>query len=356
MSQSKFAVGTEASLPPVVIKQHRPAAVLKASKDIDDFYAAQATPPVETPPTPPVEQPPVETPPATPTPPVETPPVTPQSNTENLPPPSPGDDWEHRYRSANGRLVAALRRADLAEAEVQALTTRMAQLEARVNAAPNLQQQDHGPLPDLTPEEIANLGPEIIEMVNKRAAIIARSETARLQQQIDALTAGVETTARLRGASAQQIMYADLDDAVPNWRVVNNDENFHRWLDGVDAFSGRDRRSMLTEAFNQNASQRVVAFFKTFVNSGVVPSAQGTQPHADGANQPHKVPLEAFAAPGRGASGSAPVETAKPIWSGADITKFYDDVRRGRYAGRDAERVATETDLIMAQAEGRVRQ
>jgi hypothetical protein len=79
-------------------------------------------------------------------------------------------------------------------------------------------------------------------------------------------------------------------------------------------------------------------------------------PHVPGANQPPKLPLEALAAPGRGASASAKVEEPKNIWSSQDITRFYDDVRRGKFVGRETEQRAYEADLMMAQAEGRIKQ
>jgi hypothetical protein len=43
------------------------------------------------------------------------------------------------------------------------------------------------------------------------------------------------------------------------------------------------------------------------------------------------------------------------VYTVSDIRKFYEDVRRGLYAGRDAEHQAIERDIFQAQNEGRVK-
>jgi len=358
MSQAKsdYAAGTDAALPPVVITQHRPKALLAASAEIEAHYAAvaaaNAAPPVDPNalPTAPaaVVEPPlqpnlpgIEPPP---------PPVTPQSNIET----PPGDqNWEHQFRSEQGRARAYLRRAEAAETQLADLTSRLVLLE---NAARNPAPPPLGPLPDLTPEEVETLGPDLLNMVNRRAAIIARQETARLEMQMQALQAGMTATTQTRAAATKEMFYADMDALMPDWKFINTDQGFLNWCGETDVLSGQPRRDLLIDAFNKNDAQRVIAFFKLFVNNGAAPNARAGVPHAPGANQPPKLPLEALAAPGRGASASAKVEEPKNIWSSQDITRFYDDVRRGKFVGREAEQRAYEADLMMAQAEGRIKQ
>ena len=60
-----------------------------------------------------------------------------------------------------------------------------------------------------------------------------------------------------------------------------------------------------------------------------------------------------LAAPGRAHSaGGAPAE--KPVYTAAEITRFYTDVAAGRWRGRDAQRTAIDADIIQAQREGRI--
>jgi len=69
------------------------------------------------------------------------------------------------------------------------------------------------------------------------------------------------------------------------------------------------------------------------------------------------VDLGTLAAPGRAkpASGDSQVPADKPFITRAQISKFYDDKRRGFYAGREAQAAQFEADLTVAQREGRVR-
>jgi hypothetical protein len=70
------------------------------------------------------------------------------------------------------------------------------------------------------------------------------------------------------------------------------------------------------------------------------------------------LPLDALAVPGRGQVAAPPASGApgKRSWTGAEITAFYDQLRRGLWRGREAEFAAIERDMLTAQAEGRFRQ
>lgn len=348
-TQSEYAAGTDAALPPVELTQHRPKAMLIEQAKIEKYYADQAAAAAAAAPAV-VEPTPAASPPQEHLPVVEPVPVTPQSNADAAA--APEQNWEHQFRSEQGRARAYLRRAEAAESQIADLTARLVQLEnAARNPAP-----PPGPLPDLTPEEIETLGPDLLNMVNRRAAIIARQETSRLETQMQALQAGLAATGQTRAAATKEMFYADMDADMPDWKVVNNDQGFIDWCSGLDVLSGQPRRDLLIDAFNKNDTKRVIAFFKLFVNSASAPNSRASVPQPMGADQPPKLPLEALAAPGRGASASTKLEQQKNTWSHDDISRFYADVRRGKFAGREAEQRAYEADLMLAQAEGRITQ
>lgn len=63
--------------------------------------------------------------------------------------------------------------------------------------------------------------------------------------------------------------------------------------------------------------------------------------------------LASLAAPGRAHSaGGQPAE--KPVYTAAEITKFYTDVAAGRWRGREQQQSAIDQDIMMAQREGRI--
>jgi NADPH-dependent glutamate synthase beta subunit-like oxidoreductase len=66
-------------------------------------------------------------------------------------------------------------------------------------------------------------------------------------------------------------------------------------------------------------------------------------------------PREALVAPGRGKAGQPQQRSQPKVWNDVDIRKFYSDLRRGVYRGREAEADAIDADIIRANAEGRVR-
>ena len=117
---------------------------------------------------------------------------------------------------------------------------------------------------------------------------------------------------------------------------------------------------MLNTAFRAADAPRVIAFFKGFLNEEVATGQQpAPQPPASPQTRTAAVPLDTLAAPGRakpatGAdSTSAPAD--KPIITRAQIAAFYDQVRRGAYAGRDADKARDEAIIFAAQREGRTR-
>jgi hypothetical protein len=63
--------------------------------------------------------------------------------------------------------------------------------------------------------------------------------------------------------------------------------------------------------------------------------------------------LATLASPGRAHSaGGAPAE--KPVYTTAEITRFYTDVASGKWRGREQQQAAIDADIILAQRENRI--
>ena len=67
-----------------------------------------------------------------------------------------------------------------------------------------------------------------------------------------------------------------------------------------------------------------------------------------------KVPLEAFAAPGRAKTAAATAPAEKPIITRAQIATFYADKAAGKYRGKEAEADRLERMIFEAQRDGRI--
>lgn len=190
---------------------------------------------------------------------------------------------------------------------------------------------------------------------------VTQSVTAPLEAQLNSLREqNAELNQNLNGVSsrvvrdAQQDMHDKLDAAVEDWRVINRDEGFLRWLEQIDPLFGTTRQVALRDAYNNTDADRVIRFFKLFTEEHATPTTPASEP-APAANG--KVPLETLAAPGRGrpgAGGGAPDEE-KRIIPRAEVSAFYLDIQKGLYAGRDDDRLKKEAEIFAAAAEGRVR-
>lgn len=310
-----------------------PASVRAAAEAVEQFYK-----PLEVEPAPEVisepEPPKPEDPPLTSE---VTPPTEP---VEPAPPPPP--DWEARYKAMKGRWEKADR--DLASA-----LARIADLEA----APPARTPD--PRERLiSPEEENDYGRELLDVVGRKAKEEVLPEVTELRKYIKTLEQrleNVDTTVRQTGKSG---FYSALDGAVAEWRNLNEDERFLDWLQLPDPYSGVIRQELLNSAVERLDAPRAARFFKGFLaeEAALVPQIPSPPPTPRPA-----VDLKDLAAPGRAktAATTTPLPAEKPIYTSAQISKFYADVAAGRYRGRDAEKERLERDIFEATREGRIR-
>jgi hypothetical protein len=160
--------------------------------------------------------------------------------------------------------------------------------------------------------------------------------------------------------TANLTIYQELDRAVPEWRAINADPAFKAWCGLPDVYSGMVRGKLLQSAFQAAAAPRVIAFFKGYQAeqkaTGQIPDPQAAA--ATPAPASPAVSLDTLVAPGRAkpAPGdSAAVAADKPIYTIADIKRFYQLVRTGYYNGREQDKARDEASIFLAQKEGRVR-
>jgi hypothetical protein len=123
---------------------------------------------------------------------------------------------------------------------------------------------------------------------------------------------------------------AQVSELVPDWRSIDKNPAWHKWLVGVDPLSGRVRQILLNEAIDNSNARQVQEIFRQYM-------AQAGQP-ALGA------PLTRT---GHSRQGGR-------VYTRAEIKKIYDDHLRGAYQGRDVDWARQEADIIAASREGRI--
>jgi hypothetical protein len=348
-----------------------PAAVARAAAAADERQRSEYSIPADTPPAPePVEATIniIEPPPPTPAPgtvtstgnvpsPTDAPPTPPTPPTSTPPVSGPNDEtWEHKFNSVNGRYQQAMKLNEQLTARVNAMSDMLEQLS---KAPPTPAQPTAAPAtpdaPLLTQKEIEDYGPDMLDVMGRRAAEVVTPEIKALRQQLADLANKLDGTTSTVLKTTKQSMMSSLDQELPRWREVNDMPEFKAWLALPDIYSGAIRHQMLLQAWDACETNRVLAFFKSFVSelAATTPAPDGNALPAPAT--PVRPSLEQFAAPGRARTpAGTPPPAEKQIITKADIESFYAAKRKGLYRGREDEFNALEQELFRAQREGRV--
>ncbi len=273
------------------------------------------------------------------------------------PAPPPAEDWEQRYRTLQGKYDAETAQMRARLVSLENLLSTMQQ-PAREPAAPARSTAETTTVV-IPPEDEQAYGADLIQAARRWAMAEVQPHIARLEETVRRLESGQQ---RVEVNTSQQRVEIGLDnDAELNgkWRAINQDPAFIAWLNDIDPFAGVKRFQLLTDACSRGDAVRVGKFFKAYIaeHTAVAPApapAPATPAPTPAAAAPT---LESLAAPGRAAGpvpgSGAPAE--KRVWSNREITAFYRDVQQGKYAGREADKIRIETDILAAASEGRVR-
>jgi len=263
-----------------------------------------------------------------PQPPVESQdPPTPQPTIDSPPPPQE-ESWEHRFKVLQGKYNAEVPRFAHENKDLKGrLQSLEDQLEEMKNAKP----------PELLvkPEEIEQYGEGLIDVARR----VAREELASKDAMIAKLKSEIDSVKSVQSHVVQDSFFRSLTEMVPDWEALNADTNFLNWLDGVDDLTGETRQALLGKAEQQRDPVRAAKFFNTFKKTSQSWAAQSA------------ASMEQQIVPPTNQAPSTP--QSKKIWTRAEITIFYDRVRRGSIS--DADAVAIEADIASASVEGRIR-
>lgn len=240
---------------------------------------------------------------------------------------------EHRYKALQGKYNAEVPRlhgevSDL-KSQLQEATQRIEQLSQQLAAAPKQSL--------VKPEEVAEYGEGLVDVVRRAA----REEQQKLIDEVQSLKAQLGQVSQGVSAVRQEGFFDVLNREVPDWAAINADpEAFHPWLLEKDAFTGKTRNDLLSEAQKAQDGSRAAAIFNAFKQARDSWAAQST------------AALQEQVAPPQGASAPAPAGSPSRVWTSQEIAKLYDDQRTKRITPEQF--AAAEADLQRAMVEGRV--
>jgi len=262
---------------------------------------------------------------------------------------------EQRYRTLQGMYNADTARLRAENSQMSQRVTQLEQLIASLSAPQQAQQPAQAAAAKLiTEKDVEDYGDsiEVMRRAAREEVATAQQEVADLKKLVLQLQANVvpkvESVVQRQALTAEQMFWSELTAEVPDWREINAEQGFHSWLLEVDPLSGVTRQTYLDNAQNQLDARRVAGFFKTWqsLNGGSVAQS----PRSVTSSQ-----LEKQIAPGRGrtAANTSSGNDAK-TYTRSDVAKFFDDVRKGLYKGREQERDRIERDIFAAQRDGRI--
>jgi hypothetical protein len=178
----------------------------------------------------------------------------------------------------------------------------------------------------LRQSDIENYGSDLADFSSRAAMDAVAPHLQHLQAQNDQLRQRLANEQRHR-------LDRDVETLVPDYREIEDNPAFHRYLLGIHPLTGQIRQQILNDAIAQGDAGRVKAFFDGF------------------RSESHVSHSSADRGPARQQRGR--VQTSGRIWSRDQVKAAYEAHRKGRLVGDAWAR--TESEIVAAGAEGRIR-
>lgn len=269
----------------------------------------------------------------------------------------PEETIVQKYRTLQGMYNAEVPRLHQQNREMTQRLQQLEQLLASMSAqqsATSSQQPSTEKL--VTDQDVEEYGDSIDMMrrVSREELIPVAQRLGRIEQVLQQMQTSVvpqvQNLATRQQMSAEQQFWSDLAAAVPNFREINGQDGFQNWLLEADPLTGITRQTYLEDAQRGLDARRVANFFHTWLEMTGQAAVAQTPSRAVAASE-----LEKQVAPGRSRSAGSANASSKPkVYTPQDIQKFFNDVRAGRYKGRETERDRIERDIFAAQREDRI--
>ena len=114
----------------------------------------------------------------------------------------------------------------------------------------------------LSEKDVQDYGTDLLYFTQRAAAEAIAPQIMAIEQQNRELQLRLAQEARAR-------LDMRVENAVPNYREIDRDPRWHRWLLGIDMLSGRVRQTLLDEAIASADAPRAISFFRGFLNEEV---------------------------------------------------------------------------------------
>ena len=132
----------------------------------------------------------------------------------------------------------------------------------------------------VNPKDFEGYGAEMLDLVTlvKDQDNQIRGQTNEIKE----LKGQVENVSQDVSQSNEDKFYSELTKLVSDWRTINKDQAWLKWLAEIDALTNVRRQALLDNAFSTLDVNRVANFFNSFKGGGSSPSGPELEPGSKG--------------------------------------------------------------------------
>ena len=285
---------------------------------------------------------------------VEVPEEQPPENEPVLEEAAPADDsheevtdaFEQKYSTLKGKYDAEVPRL---HHQVRELTEQIDAIRKDAEAVKKAEsEKPKEKVSYVTDADREEYGDDLIDFQRRVAQEVSQESEERFEQQarvIEELREQVSNT----GSQVGEVGFTQkLNNLVPGFDQLDNDERWVAWLNEVDPMTRGPRRDQAQAAFNSGDAEAVAHYVSLFRGS-VEPIANG--------KSVRDTELEKQVAPNRSASSTATRSAGKDtrIYSTNELEKSWAKIRTLSSDGKYDDAAKLEAELTRAYMEGRVK-
>ena len=256
------------------------------------------------------------------------------------------ETFKQKYATLLGKYDAEVPRL---HQQVRELNGELGQIRKDIAAKPVEPTKSKEKVSFVTDEDRAEYGEELLDVQRRVAQEVSQDYEDRLERQ-DAVIAKLQEKLASTGSQVGEMDFSQrLQQAVPDWSQIDNDERWVAWLNEHDPMLRGQRRVLAQAAFDNGDVDAVSDYVKLWKTSLGEP---------DVAKQNRKTELEKQVAPNRSANSTRTQSAAQnsKIYSTREVDNAWTKVRTLNTRGQYAEAEKLEAELTVAYMEGRVRQ
>ena len=236
--------------------------------------------------------------------------------------------WKERFLTIQGKY----------NAEIPRYAQQVRELQAQLDAKPKQESDDDvdtSEVSKLKPEDFEDYGEEFITLVKAVNALDKRN------RELESLAQSVTTQSQVTNLDTFKSRLAEI---VPDWKTINDNQDFITWLQEPDGYSGMTKHEALLKAYNQFNSDTVGKIFNQFKAEFKIPIKKNKKPKKSLSSEvePKSVKTQ------RKVTGK---KVAK-VWTRQEIADFYRKKTDGKIDPKKAARL--EKDIFLANQEGRI--